>query len=53
VLEIMRNIHIFVAHYNYNLNTQAAGCRHRLLQPQAPGWAHTSALRVLSGNERT
>jgi hypothetical protein len=23
VLEIMRNIHIFVAHYNYNLNTQA------------------------------
>ena len=22
VLEIMRNIHIFVAHYNYNLNTQ-------------------------------
>ena len=45
VLEIMRNIHIFVAHYNYNLNTQARP--HHALPGPAPAASGFLALAAL------
>merc|ERR1711967_106136 len=48
VLEIMRNIHIFVAHYNYNLNTQVF-----IERPRDQKFLNTISIRHIANSIRT